>query len=100
MPSRPKQPTPRPASRLYLITPQIADASAFSLQLASALEADEVAAVLLRLGGVAERTLINCAKTLTAPLPAKGFAPLVCCRPHLLPSPRAGRAPLTQHHAL
>ncbi|HME29702.1 MAG TPA: thiamine phosphate synthase [Pseudolabrys sp.] len=99
MPSRPKQPTPRPASRLYLITPQIADASAFSLQLASALEADEVAAVLLRLGGVDERTLINCAKALTTPVQAKGCALLLDGRPNLVASAGADGAHLTSIEA-
>src|SRR5262249_6132202 len=97
MPSRPKQPTPRPASRLYLITPQIADASAFSLQLASALEADEVAAVLLRLCGVGERTLVNFARALTTPVQAKGCALLLYCRPH--PSAGADGAHLTSIEA-
>src|SRR5215813_10054304 len=99
MPSRPKQPTPRPASRLYLITPQIADASAFSLQLASALEADEVAAVLLRLGGVDERTLINCARALTTPVQAKGCALLLDGRPNVVASAGAGGL-ATRHDAM
>jgi thiamine-phosphate pyrophosphorylase len=77
MTSRPKQATPRPAPRLYLITPQIADASAFSAQLISALEAGDVAAVLLRLGDGPERALINCAKSLAGPVQGKECALLI-----------------------
>src|SRR4029453_6730762 len=77
MASRPKQATPRPAPRLYLITPQIADASAFSAQLISALEAGDVAAVLLRLGDGPERALINCAKSRAGPVQGKECALLI-----------------------
>ena len=49
MASRPKQADPRPAPRLYLVTPPVADAQAFSAPLAAALAAGDVAAVLLRL---------------------------------------------------
>jgi len=80
MASRPKQATPRPAPRLYLITPQIADASAFSARLVSALDAGDVAAVLLRLGDGHERALINCAKSLAAPVQGKGCALLIDSR--------------------
>lgn len=95
MASRPKQATPRPAPRLYLITPQVADAAAFSLQLASALEAGNVAAVLLRLGDADERTLINCAKVLTAPVQDKGCALLLDGRPDLVARAGADGAHLT-----
>ena len=50
--------------RLYLVTPQVADAAAFAPQLEAALAAGDVAAVLLRLAEADERTLINRAKTL------------------------------------
>jgi thiamine-phosphate pyrophosphorylase len=95
MASRPKQATPRPAPRLYLITPQVADAAAFSLQLASALEAGDVAAVLLRLSDADERTLINCAKVLTASVQAKGCALLLDGRPDLVARAGADGAHLT-----
>jgi thiamine-phosphate pyrophosphorylase len=84
MASRPKQVTPRPAPRLYLITPQIADASAFLPQLAAALETSDAAAVLLRLGDADERALINCAKALTTPVQDKGCALLLDGRPDLV----------------
>src|ERR1035441_940345 len=60
--SRPKQAEARPAPRLYLLTPPVADAVAFSTQLAAALAAGDVAAVLLRLAEADERTQINRAK--------------------------------------
>jgi thiamine-phosphate pyrophosphorylase len=63
--SRPKQAEPRPAPRLYLVTPRVADATAFATQLAAALEAGDVAAVLLRLAEAGERELINVAKALS-----------------------------------
>lgn len=77
MASRPKQATPRPAPRLYLITPPVTDASAFSIQLASAMNAGDVAAVLLRLADTDERTLINHAKKIAASVQDKGAALLL-----------------------
>lgn len=64
MNSRSKSADQRPAPRLYLITPPIADASAFAGDLTAALAAADVAAVLLRLADAGERELINCAKSL------------------------------------
>jgi thiamine-phosphate pyrophosphorylase len=60
-----------PRSRLYLITPNIItscvdDAEAFAGALEAALEAGDVAAVLLRLADGDERTLINRAKAVAA----------------------------------
>jgi thiamine-phosphate pyrophosphorylase len=95
MASRPKQATPRPAPRLYLITPQIADTSAFSLQLASALDAGDIAAVLLRPAEADERTLINCAKALATPVQGKGCALLLDGRPDLVARAGADGAHLT-----
>ena len=57
----------RPAPRLYLVTPVIEDAAAFSGTLRDALAAADVAAVLLRLKPAGERDLINRIKML-APL--------------------------------
>ena len=75
--SRPKQADPRPASRLYLVTPPVADAQAFSVTLAAALAAGDVAAVLLRLAEGDERTQINRAKTLSPAVQDKGAALLL-----------------------
>src|ERR1035438_3495231 len=75
--SRSKQADPRPAPRLYLVTPSVADAHMFSESLAAALGADDVAAVLLRLADADERTQINCAKTLGTIVQDKGAALLI-----------------------
>ena len=66
MAARPKHAEPRPPPRLYLVTPRLADVTAFSAPLDAALAAGDVAAVLLRLAEADERTLINRAKTLGA----------------------------------
>jgi thiamine-phosphate pyrophosphorylase len=95
MASRPKHATPRPAPRLYLITPQIADASAFSAQLISALEAGDVAAVLLHLGDDSERAQINCAKSLAGPVQSKECALLIDGRFDLVARSGADGAHLT-----
>jgi thiamine-phosphate pyrophosphorylase len=62
---RPKKADPRPQPRLYLVTPPVEDATAFAPALADALEAGDVAAVLLRFAPGDERTLINRAKALS-----------------------------------
>src|SRR3954470_20281899 len=68
---------PEPIARLYLVTPDIADAEAFAPRLAEACAADEVAAVLLRLGPADERTLVNQVKTLALAAQERGAAVLV-----------------------
>ena len=77
MTSRPKQPTARPAPRLYLITPPVVDASTFGSQLNAALDAGDIAAILLRLADADERTLINRAKALCALAQDRGAALLL-----------------------
>jgi thiamine-phosphate pyrophosphorylase len=77
MASRPKQAEPRPAPRLYLVTPRLDDASAFSAPLAAALANADVAAVLLRLADADERTLINRARAIAAIVQDKGAALLL-----------------------
>jgi len=77
MAPRPKQAEPRPAPRLYLVTPRVADATAFAASLAAALAAGDVAAVLLRLAAADERALINIAKTLAPVAQDKGVALLL-----------------------
>ena len=77
MASRPKQADPRPAPRLYLVTPVVADAQAFSGALAAALDAGDIAAVLLRMAEADERTQINCAKALCPLVQDKGAALLI-----------------------
>jgi len=84
MASRPTPPDPRPAPRLYLVTPRLADVAAFSADLAAALGAADVAAVLLRLADADERTLINRAKTLAPVAQAKDAALIVDGRVELV----------------
>jgi thiamine-phosphate pyrophosphorylase len=84
MASRPKHPEPRPVPRLYLMTPPIADPSIFSEQLSSALDAGDVAAVLLRLASGDERTLINRVTTLAPLIQGKGAALLLDGRADLV----------------
>jgi len=77
MESRPKYPDPRPAPRLYLMTPRVADGAAFIPQLTAALAAGDVAAVLLRLADADERTLINRAKGIARAVQDKDVALLL-----------------------
>jgi thiamine-phosphate pyrophosphorylase len=66
------------------MTPPIADPSTFSDQLASALDAGDIAAVLLRLAEADERTLINRIKILAPPIQNKGTALLLDGRADLV----------------
>lgn len=77
MASRPKQAAPRPAPRLYLTTPALVDPSTIAPSLSAALDAGDVAAVLLRFAEADERTLINCAKKLATTIQDKGAALLL-----------------------
>ena len=74
MATRPKRSEPRPAPRLYLVTPPVDDAASFAAPLQAALAAGDVAAVLLRLAAADERTLINRVKALGAPVQDAGAA--------------------------
>jgi thiamine-phosphate pyrophosphorylase len=65
------------APRLYLVTPPLSDAAAFSRDLATALESADVAAVLLRLAEADERAKINCIKTLAPVVQGKNIALLI-----------------------
>jgi thiamine-phosphate pyrophosphorylase len=77
MAERPKRAEPRPAPRLYLATPRLDETAGFAAPLAEALEAGDVAAVLLRLADADERSLINRAKTLCPVVQNKGAALLL-----------------------
>lgn len=70
-PAEPK----RPAPRLYLVTPQ--DASGLADRLAEALDAADIAAVLLRLPQADERAWIDHAKALAPTVQNKGAALLL-----------------------
>jgi thiamine-phosphate pyrophosphorylase len=68
---------PRPAPRLYLASPVVDDPAGLAASLASALAAADVAAVLLRLAPVDQRTMITRAKALTPVIQAGGAAALL-----------------------
>jgi len=84
MASRPKQAEPRPQPRLYLVTPEIADAAAFAAPLSAALAAGDVAAVLLRLAPGDERSLINRIKELAPVVQKRDAALLIDGHPELV----------------
>jgi len=70
--------TPRRRNaRLYLFTPPLGDVASFGRDLDEALTAADVAAVLLRLEGADERTLINRAKTVAAVVQRRDIALLL-----------------------
>jgi thiamine-phosphate pyrophosphorylase len=95
MVSRPQKAEPRPAPRLYLVTPAVADAPAFAAPLAAALAAGDVAAVLLRLAEADERTLINRVKALSSIVQDKGAALLIDGHAELVARAGADGAHLT-----
>lgn len=84
MASRPKQAEPRPAPRLYLVTPPVTDADSFASELADALGAADIAAVLLRLADADERSLINRVKTAAPVVQDKSAALLLDGHPELV----------------
>ena len=69
--------TRRTDPRLYLISPEVAEADAIADVLATALAGADVAAVLLRLTGPDERSLINIGKKLTPLIQSTGAAVLI-----------------------
>jgi thiamine-phosphate pyrophosphorylase len=75
--ANPKSAPPRPAPRLYLATPEIDDPSALAASLADILAGSDVAAVLLRLKPVDQRTMITRVKTLAPAIQAAGAAVLL-----------------------
>ncbi|MDO9410990.1 MAG: thiamine phosphate synthase [Pseudolabrys sp.] len=77
MAPRPKIAEPRPQPRVYLITPAVDDAATFALTLEPALEAGDVACVLLRLTAGDERTQINRIKAIAPLVQRHGAALLV-----------------------
>jgi thiamine-phosphate pyrophosphorylase len=64
----------RPPPRFYLITPEIDDTARLAKPMTAALEAADVAAVLLRLAPAAERDLINRVKALAPVVQSTGAA--------------------------
>ena len=68
---------PRPMPRLYLATPVVEDPSALAASLGETLAAADIAAVLLRLQPVDQRTMITRVKALAPAIQAKGAAVLL-----------------------
>jgi thiamine-phosphate pyrophosphorylase len=95
MVSRPKQVEPRPQPRLYLITPALTDPAGLASQLAAALDAGDVAALLLRLAAADERTLINRVKHLAPVCRERDVALVLDGQPDLVARGGADGAHLT-----
>ncbi len=72
-----KPPPPRPAPRLYLATPIIADPAQLASDLPALLAAADVAAVLLRLAPADERSMIQRVKALAPAIQKTGAAVLL-----------------------
>jgi thiamine-phosphate pyrophosphorylase len=89
--TRPRRPDPR----LYLVSPQIADAAAFAHILADALAGADVAAVLVRLAATDERGLINLGKKLAPLIQDTGAAFLLADHPDVVARMGADGAHLT-----
>jgi len=86
--------------RLYLFTPPLGDPAAFTPALAAALEAGDVAAVLLRLEAADERTLINRIKAVATAVQRRDVALILDGYPQLAASAGADGAHLTGIAAL
>jgi thiamine-phosphate pyrophosphorylase len=90
----------RPRQRIYLITPPVGDPASFGRALAAALDAGDVAAVLLRLEDSDERTLVNRAKAIAAIVQPRDIALLLDGRADIAIRADADGAHLTGIEAL
>ncbi len=90
--------SPRP--RLYLLTPQLGDATAFTNDLDAALTAGDVAAVLLRLEVGDEHALIERAKTIGTIVQRRDIALLLDGHPEIVIRAGADGAHLAGTEAL
>jgi thiamine-phosphate pyrophosphorylase len=75
--------TAAPRPRLYLVTPPLGDPASFLRDLGPALEAGDIAALLLRLEPADERALLNRAKSVAAVVQRRDVALLLDGRPEL-----------------
>ena len=101
MASRGNQIEPRrPAPRIYLVTPPVADPAGLKNALASTLEAGDVAAVLVQLTATDDRTMINRVKVLAPIVRGKGAALLVDGHPEIVARAGADGAHMTGVAAL
>ena len=73
-----------PRQRLYLVTPPIGDATLFAGELERALDAGDIAAVLLRLADGGERALIDRTKHIAAVVQPRDVALIVDNRPQIV----------------
>jgi thiamine-phosphate pyrophosphorylase len=90
----------QPRRRLYLVTPQLGETASFARDIGAALQAGDIAAVLLRLEHADERTLINRAKTVAAAVQSRDIALLLDGHPELAARAGADGAHLTGIEAL
>ena len=91
---------PPPSQRIYLITPPVGDPQAFARALSAALDAGDVAAVLLRLEHSDECTLVNRAKAIAAIVQPRDIALLLDGHPDIAIRAGADGAHLTGIEAL
>jgi thiamine-phosphate pyrophosphorylase len=85
----------REAPRLYLVTPPLGDAGAIADDLATALNAADIAAVLVRLAGGEERALIERIDALRILIQSNGAALLLEGHPELVARTQADGAHLS-----
>jgi thiamine-phosphate pyrophosphorylase len=90
----------RPRQRLYLITPQLGDTASFARDIGAALEAGDIAAVLLRLEPADERTLVNRAKAIAAVVQHRDIALILDGHSQIVARAGADGAHLTGIEAL
>jgi thiamine-phosphate pyrophosphorylase len=93
-PRRPAADQARSAPRLYLVTPPL-DAPALAAKLAEALEAADVAAVLVRASAAQEATLIEQVRTIAPAIQNRGAALLIDGQPEIVERAGADGAHLT-----
>ena len=89
----PKPPPPRPAPRLYLATPPVADPAQLASALPALLGCADIAAVLLCLAPSDERGLIQRAKALAPAIQQSGAALLLDGHDRLVARSGADRRP-------
>jgi thiamine-phosphate pyrophosphorylase len=90
----------QPSTRLYLLTPRLGDTAPFIRGLGAALEAGDIAAVLLRLEDADERTLIDRAKSVAAIVQRRDIALILDGYPQIAIRAGADGAHLTGTEAL
>ncbi|MDR3421925.1 MAG: thiamine phosphate synthase [Xanthobacteraceae bacterium] len=90
----------RPRPRLYLVTPQLGDTASFARGLGGTLEAGDIAAILLRLEGADERTLIDRVRSVAAVVQRRDIALLLDGYPQIAIRAGADGAHLTGTEAL